>query len=181
MFIVGLSGAAASHVHAEEAPYEMAARYVLETVRAFRTAYVLTVIEHVKEAGIQPKEEWIKNSHAIPLPAQFVKAGGADIDSFELGLISLTPIVSSNTPQTPAEAEALKKLESNRQQRIITFIDGKQFKGMAADIAIVQSCADCHNAHPTSPWRNFKKGDLMGAIVVRMNVPSNSSAGKSTQ
>lgn len=155
--------------HADDASLDVAARYILETVRAFRTAYVINVVERVRENGILPKEEWIKDAHAIPLPAQFVKAAGADISSFEIGLIGLTPVYKSNLPQTQAEADALQKLNADRQQRILTFVDGKQFKGVAADIAIVQSCVDCHNNHPASPWRNFKKGDLMGAIVVRLN------------
>lgn len=152
-----------------EESYEMAARYILETVRAFRTAYVLHVVEHVREGGVSPKEDWSKNAHAIPLPAQFVKAAGADIEDFEIGIISLTPIYRTNLPQTQAETEALMKLTTDRSKRILTFMDGKQFKGVSADLAVVQSCVDCHNGHPNSTWRNFKKGDVMGAIVVRMN------------
>jgi len=154
---------------AEEVSLDLAARYILETVKAFRTAYVLNVVEHVRELGVKPDEEWIKDAHKIPLPAQFVKAAGADVSSFEIGIIGLTPVYKSNLPKTQAETDALMRLASDPQQKIITFVDGKQFKGLSADMAIVQSCVDCHNAHPTSPWRNFKKGDLMGAIVVRMN------------
>jgi hypothetical protein len=154
---------------AQDVALDMAARYILETVKAFRTAYVINIVERVKESGIQSKEEWIKDAHAIPLPAQFVKAAGADISSFEIGLIGLTPVYKSNLPKTQAETDALTQLATDRQQSIITFVDGKQFKGVSADIAIVQSCVDCHNNHPNSPWRNFKKGDLMGAIVVRLN------------
>jgi hypothetical protein len=158
----------ASPGQAEES-YELAVKYVLETVRAFRTAYVLNVVEHVREGGVSPKEDWSKNAHAIPLPAQFVKAAGADISDFEIGIIGLTPIYRENLPRTQAETEALMKLTTDRSTRIITFVDGKQFKGVSADLAVVQSCVDCHNSHPNSPWRNFKKGDVMGAIVVRLN------------
>ncbi len=164
--VLGLSVPAGQ---AEDAALDLAARYILETVKAFRTAYVINVIERVRDSGIHPKEEWIKDVHAIPLPAQFVKAAGPDITSFEIGLIGLTPVYKSNLPKTQAETDALMKLATDRQQSVITFVDGKQFKGVAADLAILQSCVDCHNNHPTSPWRNFKKGDLMGAIVVRLN------------
>jgi ribosomal protein L14 len=37
------------------------------------------------------------------------------------------------------------------------------------DLAIANTCVACHNTHPTSPKRDFKKGDVMGAIVVRFN------------
>ncbi|MBM4122438.1 MAG: DUF3365 domain-containing protein [Nitrospira sp.] len=166
--ILGLSVPAGQ---AQDVTLDMAARYILETVKAFRTAYVINIVERVKESGVQSKEEWIKDAHAIPLPAQFVKAAGADISSFEIGLIGLTPVYKSNLPKTQAETDALTQLATDRQLSVLTFADGKQFKGVSADIAIVQSCVDCHNNHPNSPWRNFKKGDLMGAIVVRLNRP----------
>ena len=50
---------------------------------------------------------------------------------------------------------------------MLTFVDGDQFKGLMADFAIEQACADCHNHHPNSPKKDFKKGDLMGAIIIR--------------
>lgn len=152
---------------AAEVTYEMLAKYILETVKAFRTAYVLLVVDHVKESGVQPKEEWVKDIHAIPLPAQFVKVAGADIGSFEIGLIGLTPVYKSNLPRTRAEAEALERMIADPRQKILTFADGDQFKGLAADFAIVKGCVDCHNAHPDSPKRDFKKGDVMGALIVR--------------
>ncbi len=148
--------------------YDQLARYILETVKAFRTAYVLLAVDHVKDSGVQPKEEWVKDVHAIPLPAQFVKVAGADIGSFEIGLIGLTPVYKSNLPKTQAEAEALEHMIANPQQKIVTFADGDQFKGLSADFAIVQSCVDCHNTHPNSPKRDFKKGDVMGALIVRI-------------
>jgi hypothetical protein len=153
----------------EDVYYDLIARYVLETVRAFRTAYVLKVVERLREAGIQPKEGWEKDSHAIPLPAQFVKAAGNEIKSFEVGLIGLTPVYKSNLPKTEAEAEALRKMIANRDQTVMTFSEGNEFKGLIADLAIVQSCADCHNSHPNSPKRDFKRYDVMGAIVVRLS------------
>lgn len=103
------------------------------------------------------------------LPAQFVKAAGAEIKGFDLGLIGLTPIYKANLPKTQAEAEALKKMMANPDVKIVTFADGNQFKGLAADYAIVQACADCHTQHPTSPRKDFRQGDLMGAIVVRLD------------
>jgi hypothetical protein len=103
------------------------------------------------------------------LPAQFVKAAGAELKDFELGLIGLTPIYKANLPKTDAETEALKKLVSNPKEQTLTFMDGNQFKGLAGDYAISKTCVECHNAHPGSPKKDFKEGDLMGAIVVRFS------------
>ncbi|TAJ07321.1 MAG: DUF3365 domain-containing protein [Nitrospirae bacterium] len=153
-------------------PKEQVVRYLLATVKAFRTVYVKYVEEHVKKGGIHPKEHWAQDVHAIMLPFQFVKLAAAElkgaVKDVDVGVISLTPIYSSNFPQTEAEVAALKALTDNPSQTVITFADGNQFKGLAADFAIEQACADCHNQHPTSTKRDFKQGDLMGAVVVRL-------------
>ena len=162
-------GVAVPLVLAADMSQEAMAKYILTTVKAFRTVYVKGIIEQAKKAGVKPSENWTKDDHAIMLPAQFVKAAGAEIREFELGLIGLTPIYKSNLPKTQAETDALKKMVANPEQKILTFADGNQFKGLAADFAIAQSCADCHNKHPDSPKKDFKQGDLMGAIVVRFS------------
>jgi hypothetical protein len=162
-------GMAVPIVLAADLSQETTAKYILATVKAFRMVYVKSVIDQAKKAGVKPSENWTKDDHAIMLPAQFVKAAGAELKDFELGLIGLTPIYKSNLPKTPAEADALKKMIANPEQKVLTFADGNQFKGLAADFAIAQSCADCHNQHPDSPKKDFKQGDLMGAIVVRFS------------
>ena len=44
--------------HATEPSFDLTARYILEIVKAFRTAYVLNVVEHAKESGVRPSEDW---------------------------------------------------------------------------------------------------------------------------
>ena len=156
-------------VWAAESSQELTARYILETVKAVRTVYSKQIIEQVKKSGVKPSEKWQGDDHAVMLPAQLVKAIGAEIKGFELGLVGLQPIYKTNTPKTPAEADALKKLAANPGQTILTFADGNQIKGLSADFAVTKGCADCHNAHPGSPKKDWKQGDLMGAIVVRIN------------
>jgi hypothetical protein len=146
---------------------EAAAKYILATAKAFRTVYAKQVVAQAAKSNVKPDENWSKDDHAIMLPAQFLKAAGSELKDFELGLIGLTPIYKENLPKTKAEEDALKKLMANPATGILTFEDGNQFKGIAADLAIADSCASCHNAHPASPKKDFKKGDLMGAIVVR--------------
>lgn len=150
--------------------WELAVKYLLTTIKAFRTTYVLDVIGSAKKSGIEPKENWKQELHSIPLPAQFVLSAGEEVAVYEIALISLDPLYEKNLPKTPAEAEALKRMQKNPNERLITFAEGKQFKGLSADFAIVQSCADCHNVHPKAVKRDFKKGDLMGALVVRLNM-----------
>lgn len=155
-------------IRAAEPSFELTARYILEVVKAFRTAYVLKVVEHAREGGIQPNEEWQKDSHFIPLPAQFVKAAGDQLDHFEIGLIGLTPVNRANFPKTQAETDALLQLMRNRDRSVTSFVDGDQFKAISADLALVQSCVDCHNHHPKATRRDFQRWDVMGGLVVRL-------------
>ena len=145
------------------------ARYILATARAFRTVYAKQIAAQAARSNVKPDEDWTKDDHAIMLPAQFLKAAGRELEDFELTLIGLTPIYKENFPKTKAEEDALKKLMANPATGVLTFEEGNQFKGLSADIAIADSCVACHNAHPTSPKKDFKKGDVMGAIVVRFN------------
>ena len=160
---------AAPLVFAADISQDQVARYILATAKAFRSVYAKEIIAEAKRAGVKPAENWKDNDHSIMLPAQYLKAAGAEIKDFELSLIGLTPIYKSNLPKTKAEADALKKLAAQPDLKVVTFADGNQFKGLSADFAIVQGCADCHNAHPSSPKKDFKKGDLMGAVVVRLH------------
>ncbi|MBX3369428.1 MAG: DUF3365 domain-containing protein [Nitrospira sp.] len=147
---------------------EQTARYLLATAKGFRTVYTQGVVEQANRAGVTTKEEWTKDDHAIMLPAQFIKAAGFEIKEYELGLIGLSPIYKTNLPKTQAEEEALRTFIADPSLQVLTFTDGLQVKGLAPDYAMTQACADCHNAHPQSPKRNFRQGDLMGAIVVRL-------------
>jgi len=156
-------------VFAAEFSRDAAARYILATAKAFRTVYSKQIVAQAAKSNVKPDENWAKDDHAMMLPAQFLKAAGSELKDFELSLIGLTPIYKENLPKTKAEEQALIKLAANPATGILTFEDGNQFKGVAADLAIADSCVSCHNAHPTSPKKDFKKGDLMGAIVVRFN------------
>ena len=68
--------------NAIEPSSDLTARYILEIVKAFRTAYALNVVEHAKESGVRPSEDWQKDSHFTPLPAQFVKSAGDQVLRF---------------------------------------------------------------------------------------------------
>jgi hypothetical protein len=42
------------------------------------------------------------------------------------------------------------------------------FTAVYAEVATVNACADCHNQNPASPKKDFKTGDVMGGLVVRV-------------
>ena len=146
---------------------DQAAKYILATAKAARTVYVKGVIADAKKAGVKLSEDWVKDKHAIMLPAQFVKELGKIIKDFELALVGTDPLYASNSPKSDAEKDLLAKLGSGKD-KVLTIEDGGMTVGMSADFAIVQGCADCHNKHPKTTRTDWKKGDFMGAIVVRM-------------
>ena len=144
-----------------------AAEYILATAKAARTVYVKGVIADAKKAGVKLDENWVKEDHAIMLPAQFIKELGKEIRDFELALVGTDPLYASNAAKSPKEKEMLAELAGGKK-KIITGEDGGKTIGMSADFAIVQGCADCHNNHAKTTKKDWKKGDFMGAIVVRM-------------
>ncbi|MCH8041251.1 MAG: hypothetical protein IH977_13060 [Nitrospinae bacterium] len=99
---------------AAEMTKDLAVKYILATAKAARTVYVKGVIQKAKKGGVMPKENWVKADHAIMLPAQFVKAIGAEIRDFELTLIGTYPLYKSNAPKTDKEKEMLMKLSVGR-------------------------------------------------------------------
>ncbi len=146
-----------------------AVEMVLQTVKAARTVFVKGVLADAKKGGIKGNEDWVKDDHGIMLPAQFVKEIGKEIRGFELGLLGTDPLYASNAAKSPKEKEMLAELaKMNKPGSMITGEDGGKTIGMSADFAIVESCASCHNEHPKTTKKDWKKGDFMGAIVVRM-------------
>ncbi len=143
-------------------------KHILETVRAFRTIYAKAIVNKAKGGGMRPLENWRREQHALMLPAQFVKAAATQIKGYDLGLVSLDPIYKSNLPRTAGEINALKAILASRNTDVVVFEEGNQVKGMMGDFAIAQTCIDCHNQHPRSPKRDYKMGDLMGGLIVRI-------------
>jgi hypothetical protein len=146
---------------------ELAAKYILATAKAARTVYVKGVVSNAGKAGVKPNENWVKEDHSIMLPAQFIKELGKEIKEFELSLVGTDPLYASNAPKSAKEKEMLAELAKGKVN-MVTVEDGGATVGMSADYAIVESCADCHNKHPKTTKKDWKKGDFMGAIVVRL-------------
>ena len=144
-----------------------AAEYVLAAVKAARTVFVKGVLADAKKGGLKGNEDWVKDDHGIMLPAQFVKEIGKEVRDFEIGLLGTDPLYASNAAKSPKEKEMLAALAGGKA-KVITGEDGGKTIGMSADFAIVDSCASCHNEHPKTTKKDWKKGDFMGAIVVRM-------------
>lgn len=152
---------------------ESVADFIHAIVEADRHVYTTHIVQRMQEQGVvMAREDW-ENKNAIPLPAQFLHISSKLVAESGHGirfrLISLWPIYRRNGPATDFERKALEQLSLNPDtpQRGIVSTGKKQlFQAIYADTAINDTCTTCHNAHPLSPKRDFKQGDLMGAIVI---------------
>ena len=152
---------------AADAAKEMAAKYILATAKAARTVYVKEIVADAGKGGMKPNEDWVKDDHGMMLPAQFIKELGKQLTDFELSLVGTDPLYASNAAKSAKEKAMLAELAKGKE-KVLVVDDGGVTVGMSADYAIVDSCANCHNNHPKTTKKDWKKGDFMGAIVVRL-------------
>lgn len=149
------------------------ADYLHAIVEADRKVYTTQIVKRMQEQGVVlAREDW-EGKNAIPLPAQFLHYSSKIVAESGSGirfrLISLWPIYLRNGPATDFERKALELLNANPDvpQRGVVAAGKKQFfQTVYADKAISSSCVTCHNAHPLSPKRDFKIGDLMGGVMI---------------
>jgi hypothetical protein len=144
-----------------------------------RTVYTKNVVNRLqnKENVIKASEHW-EDDKALPLPAQMFRMG-AELASkknagFTYSLLSLWPVNKQNTPKTEVEKAGLDFVAKNTGK---SFYDKEQLGGQSyftavyADTAVADACVSCHNGHKDSPRRDFKLGDVMGGVVIRIPTP----------
>jgi hypothetical protein len=145
---------------------------------ADRTVYTRMVVNRLQneEKVIKASEHW-KDEKALPLPAQMFRYGaemvGEKTKDFSYQLLSLWPVNKQNAPRTEVEKTGLKFVVDNKGQNYYateTLGGTKYFTAVYADQAVAPACITCHNAHKDSPRTDFKLGDVMGGVVIRIPV-----------
>jgi hypothetical protein len=150
-----------------------------------RTIYTRKIVNRlVKKEKVIKASEHFDDDKALVLPAQMFRFGAElvqkrsaklpDVD-FSYSLQSLWPVNKQNAPQTAAEKAGLKFVAENKGKNYYTTeeLGGKQyFTAVYADTGVAPVCVSCHNAHPDSPKQDFKIGDVMGGVVIRIPVES---------
>lgn len=90
---------------------------------------------------------------------------------FSYVLRSLQPVSRRNAAETAVEKKGLEFVAAHPREAYYAeeMLGGRsRFTAVYPDVAVSQSCVTCHNAHPKSTKRDYKLGDVMGAIVVRI-------------
>ena len=157
---------------------KIVADYIHSVIHADRTFYETEIVERLQKRGlVYASENWRKTGD-LPLPAQFLQESGRIAAEQQKGLrfrlISSWAINKKNRPTTEFERTGLAKILGNNDRPYAGFTtEGKApvFQALYPDIAVTQHCADCHNGHPTSLKRDFKKGDVMGGVLVTIPLP----------
>lgn len=146
---------------------------VMEADRAVYTKNVVNRL--VKEDKVIKASEHWQDDQALPLPAQMFRMGSERVaektSDFSYSLISAWPINKQNAPKTEAEKEGVKFIEENPGQNFYkqeTLGGQTYFTAIYPDVAVAPACVDCHNDHKDTPKTDFKIGDTMGGVVIRI-------------
>ena len=160
-----------------------AADYIHAVIETDRTIYSQYIVERLGETvSLKASENW-KKLNALPLPAQFLMMSSELVNSKNLGikyrLMSLWPINKKNASKTRDEKEGLKKVAFNPKKPHTWTVNKngqKIFNAVYPDLAVTKSCVLCHNAHPKSPKRDFKRNDVMGGIHISFPISKGQKA-----
>ncbi len=177
---LSLTVAASAGAAGDGIPHRQVADMLYELAFANRKVYTRDVVQRLtNEESVVTTSEHFKKKKGLPLPAQMFRLAAEETldedgtDAFELALRSLTPINEAMGPITPVEEQGLQHVMTNPKERFYAEekIFGKQsFVGIYADVANVEACVTCHNSHPKSPRNDFKLGDVMGGVIIRLFV-----------
>lgn len=150
---------------------------VMESDRIVYTKQVVNRLQN-KENVIKASEHW-EDDKALPLPAQMFRMGAemvAEKDKgFTYALLSMWPVNKQNVPKTEVEKTGLQFVADNKGKNYYgeEELGGtKYFTAVYADTAVAEACVKCHNEHKDSPRRDFKLGDVLGGVVVRIPLDS---------
>jgi hypothetical protein len=145
-------------------------------MEADRTVYTRLIINRLQneEKVIKASEHW-KDDKALVLPAQMFRYGAEMVAekgaAFSYSLLSEWPINKQNLPRTDTEKAGLKFVAENPGQHYYAEeeLGGvRYFTAVYADTAVAQACISCHNDHKDSPRTDFKMGEVMGGVVIRI-------------
>ncbi|UIE37712.1 adenylate/guanylate cyclase domain-containing protein [Leptodesmis sichuanensis] len=147
-----------------------------QAINEARTLYSSKAVDRVKTvAGVTITDNYTQQAHAIPIPATYLIELGETLSQQNPGmsvrLFSNYPFAKRKQqggPRDEFEREALHFLEQNPKQmyvRVEPYQGRLALRFAQADI-MKPSCVSCHNTHPDSPKRDWKVGDVRGALEI---------------
>lgn len=143
-----------------------------------RTVYTRMIVNRLAvEEKVITASEHFADEKALVLPAQMFRFGAEmvaeETDAFSYSLLSLWPINKQNAPTTDLEREGLEYIAENVGENFYgrEELGGTEyFTAVYPDISVAEACSSCHNDHKDSPRTDFKGGDVMGGVVIRIPI-----------
>jgi Protein of unknown function (DUF3365) len=147
-------------------------------MKASRTNYTKLIVARLGPTGanvIKPDEHWKDIGNGSPLPAQMFRANAEAVkeltEEFTYSLQSIWPINKQNGPVTDMEKEGLQYVVDHPGENFYgteKLGDQDYYTAVYPDVAVSEACTSCHNQHKDSPKTDFKLGDVMGGVVIRV-------------
>ena len=142
---------------------------------ADRATYATDVVNRLADKDkVIKADEHFQDAKALPLPAQMFRMGSERAQkngaTFTYSLLSQWPLNKQNAAKSEAEKTGLKTVgETGKNYYTEETLAGKKyFTAIYPDKAVTEACNNCHNAHPDTPKKDFKLGDVMGGVVIRI-------------
>lgn len=137
--------------------------------RVARASWTADIVGAGKPVGLAFAENWHESAvEAGPLPALFLRETAGYLEKHARGLSlflgSAYPISAANR-FAGAQIEHARVLEATGQPQYFFEPTVGRHTAMFADVAVADACVTCHNEHPDSPKRDWKRGDTMGATT----------------
>jgi len=147
-----------------------------DVIAADRLVYTKLVVQRLQheEKAIKASENW-EQDKTLPAPCQMLRLSAEAIQTkgaeFAYTLRSLSPISPRNAAETEVERLGLQSISRHPETNYYAkeTLGGRRYlTAIYADRALSPACVSCHNQHPKSPRRDWKPGDVMGGLVVRV-------------
>ena len=170
-----------------EARSQREAQALSTVVSVFRSYYATNVAGRIlaNSGQVTLTEKYHDVPGGVPIPATLSIELGAAIakasgeTGFVMSFVSDAPFLHRERPPADAfQLEALKAFRSNSElkkySRFDATADGERLR-WAVPVRMLPACVACHNAHPDSPIKTWKEGDVRG--IQEVSVPLKASGG----
>jgi len=171
--VAGFATATSAHAQVTYKDMADAMHAVMESDRTVYTRMVVNRLQN--EEKVIKATEHFKDDKSLPLPAQMFRFGAEMVAEkkmpFSYSLQSLWPINKQNAPKTALEKKGLEAVAQDNTKPFYgeeTLGKTKYFTAIYADKAVAPACVSCHNDHKDTPKKDFKLGQTMGGVVIRI-------------
>lgn len=172
-------------LHAEDESLRLARSFstAISTVRSYYTKNVAArVLENHGEVVLT--EQYKTQAGGIPIPATLSielgellreKSEQSESGSFSFSFVSDMPFLQRDRrPLDDFQQDALRSFRQENQSSEYWAIEkqpnGSSVLRLAIPVRMESGCVSCHNAHPDSPLKTWKTGDVRGIQDVSIGV-----------